>query len=288
MHDAKWREYFQLVHLLCAGILFLSLCSISTNSWAFDRCNYYYEALIDADNNPGTGGTVDVEQAGGSEAIPGIDYRVKVDLNAGLAENQILDIFIATWNGSSFDVVGDPYTYNMGIMNGYQYNDEQGDVVEFFASRALLGNPQGPMKIVYHASVPGSPYNDYTAPFYYPRSTVPTLSEWGIIVLSVFLGLSAIWMIRKRKAALGVFIFVGFVLIMTGHAWAPPLPLITLDGQVTDWQSAGVSPSVIDPVNDSSLGDDGEDIVAGYITSDTNNIYFRIDIVGGDIPSCPE
>ena len=116
--------------------------------------------------------------------------------------------------------------------------------------------------------------SDYTAAFYYRSTPIPTLSQWGMIVLSVLLGFSAIWIIRKRKAALVVLIVLGMVLSITGHAWAPPPPLIMLDGEITDWESARVSPSVMDPMDDSSINDPGEDIVAGYITSDINNIYF--------------
>ena len=287
MHNAKGRKYLPLVSVLCTAILFLSLFSITANSWAFDNCRYYYEALIDVDNDTSTGGPVPVVQGGESpHDIQGIDYIVRAALRPDFNPKQIVGITIGTWNGSDFDFAGDPYTYNLGIMNGYQYNLEQADVVEFFAARAWLGNPQGPMKIVYHASVAYA--NDYTAPFYYPQSisAVPTLSEWGMIVMSILFSLSAIWMIRKRKAAIGCLIVLAVVLSITGYAWAPPPPLITLDGQVTDWQSAGVSPSLTDSEGDSSINDPGEDIVAGYITSDTNNIYFRIDIVGGSDPDC--
>ena len=35
-----------------------------------------------------------------------------------------------------------------------------------------------------------------------PPVPIPTLTEWGLVVMGVFLGLSAIWMIRKRKTAI--------------------------------------------------------------------------------------
>lgn len=252
-------------------------------------CPYYYEALIDVDNNPDTGGTVPVEQKGASEDIPGIDYKVRALVNAETPEIYAIEIWTWNKNTSMWDIAL-PFipSYSVGIGNGYQYNLEKANVVEFMASRAWVGNPQGTMKIVYHASVNGIA-SDYTAPFYYPHpqsTSVPTLSEWGMIVLSVLFGLSAIWMIRKRKAAIGFIVVLVIVLSMTGYAWAPPTQLITLDGQVTDWQAAGVSPSVTDPVGDSSIDNEWEDIVAGYITSDMNNIYFRIDFVGGGIIQC--
>jgi hypothetical protein len=283
MDNSKMKRSSLSAIILIAGVFFLSAFFITTNSWAFDACDYYYEALIDVDNNPGTGGTVHVVQKDSSADIPGIDYIVRAYLTP--ATKKIDSIYVLRWNGSGFDAVIHPENYDLGIMNGYQYNTDKADVVEFAASRTDLGYPSGTMKIVYHAMqlTPGS---DYTDPFYYGSTAIPTFSEWGMILLSFLFGLSAVWMLRKRKAAIGSLVVLGIVLGISGHAWAPPPPLITLDGGVTDWQSAGVSPSVIDPLGDSSLSDDGEDIVAGYITSDLNNIYFRIDIVGGGNPEC--
>jgi hypothetical protein len=267
----------------------LSLAFAAYGTASTFNCSYFYEALIDVDNNSSTGGPVTVVQ--GSETphdIQGIDYKVRAVLNS--STQKIVAISIWKWNGSSFDVTPATYDYKLGIADGYQYNLDKADVVEFRASRLALGNPQGTMKIVYHASRVFTPMSDYTKPFYYPWSAaIPTLSDWGMIALSVLFGLSAIWMIRKRKSAIGFLVVLGIVLSMTGRAWAPPPPpLITLDGQVTDWQSAGVSPSVIDPYGDSSVGDEWEDIVAGYITSDMNNIYFRIDFVGSGPPTCTD
>ena len=60
---------------------------------------------------------------------------------------------------------------------------------------------------------------------------------------------------------------------------------ICLDGLIEDWNEIAATPAVTDPYGDSSIGNEWEDIVAGYITSDINNIYFRMDIVGGAIPA---
>jgi hypothetical protein len=288
MENGRVKAYVRVIIILSVGIFFLSAFSITTKAWANNvACPYYYEALIDVDSNANTGGSVTVVQK--SEPphdIQGIDYKVRTLLDAETFK--IYEIQIWKWDGSSFIITPATYNYDLGIENGYQYNLEKANVVEFVASRAALGNPQGSMKIIYHTSRGGSIFNDYTNPFYYPQLTnIPTFSKWGIMVLSVLFGLSALWIIRKNKAAIGFLVILGFILSITGHAWAPPPPqLITLDGQVDDWEAEGVSPSLIDPYGDSSNNDEWEDIVAGYITSDMNNIYFRIDFVGGSIISC--
>lgn len=255
-------------------------------------CLYYYEALIDVDNKHSTGGPVHVVQAGASADIPGIDYKVRALVNA--ETQQIYAIEIWTWNNNTslFDLTtSTPYKYSIGIGNGYQYNLEKADVVEFLASRAALGNPQGTMKIVYHASMSASPFNDYTGPFYDPPlpASIPTISQWGMIILSLLLGVAALLVIRKRKTKIvkllsSLLIVLSITGIVSANFVCPDK--ICLDGLIEDWNEIAATPAVTDPYGDSSTGNEWEDIVAGYITSDTNNIYFRIDFVGGSILAC--
>jgi hypothetical protein len=220
--------------------------------------------------------------------LQGIDYKVRAYLDAYYETIEKIEVW--KWNGSDFDVSVNVVSYGLGIQNGYQYNLENADVIEFIASRADLGNPQGPMKIVYHASINTlSPPNDYTGAFYYPQMTfgVPMFSQAGIIILFLLLALSATLIIRRRQASwLKVMCALFSVLILSGISWANLVcpEIICLDGLTEDWHELAVAPSVTDAVGDSSASDDGEDIVAGYITSDANSIYFRIDIVGGGDP----
>jgi hypothetical protein len=102
MEHGRAGEYIRLIVVLCAGILFLSAFSVVTNAWAGVCINYYYEALIDVDNDPGTGGTVHVVQLGSSKDIPGIDYRVRALASITPATKEVHEIDIERWNGSSF------------------------------------------------------------------------------------------------------------------------------------------------------------------------------------------
>ncbi len=102
------------VSLFCLSILLLSPM-IATSAPG----TYFYEALIDADNNPSTGGSITVVQ--GSEqpsTINGIDYRVQawtgvgigtvslpegtVSSKIGIIILQVIEQDIYTWNGSYF------------------------------------------------------------------------------------------------------------------------------------------------------------------------------------------
>ena len=60
--------------------------------------------------------------------------------------------------------------------------------------------------------------------------------------------------------------------------------IICLDGDVSDWDTLGINPSIIDAQGDSSANDSFEDIFAGYITSDNDYFYFRMDV---DVPIPP-
>ena len=70
-------EDVKLVKLLCIAILCLSGLFITSNSWAYDNCEYFHEALKDVDNNSGTGGPVTVVQEGETpHDTQGIEYIV--------------------------------------------------------------------------------------------------------------------------------------------------------------------------------------------------------------------
>lgn len=268
----------------------LSLAFAAYGTASTITCRYFYEALIDVDNNSSTGGPVTVVQ--GSETphdIEGIDYKVRAFLNPETKKIIAIEIWKWNTNTSSFDNNPTIYDYDLGIGNGYLYDGAQADVVEFMASRAALGNPHGTMKIVYHASRAGAVFNDYTDPFYYGQTSIPTLSEWGMIILSLLLGVTALLIIKKRNSTT-IMLLSAFLIVLsiTGIVSAnlACLQKICLDGLTEDWKEIAATPSVIDPYGDSSIGDEWEDIVAGYITSDMNNIYFRIDFVGSGSPTC--
>jgi hypothetical protein len=289
----KFKPSFPSIALLIA-VMFLIAFSHPANSYAYNQCNYTYEALLDTDNNVNTGGDVGVVQ--GTESphlIHGIDYRVQVVLNICQPSSQLGPTHILKWNGSQFiEQPNSPYpdTYNIGRIQGDLYDGvNHSDVIEFKALKSDIGNPQGSMKIIYHASISGSPANDYTDPFYDPPlpTAIPTLSQWGMIILSLFLSVIALIVLRKRNSAsIKLLCSLLIVLSITGIVSANFVcsDKICLDGLIEDWNEIAATPSVTDTVGDSSANDAGEDIYHGYIARDNDYVYFRIDIVGGDIP----
>ena len=283
--------------VLLIAVIFLVAFYHPPISYAYNQCNYTYEALLDTDNNSHTGGDVGVVQ--GTESphfIHGIDYRVQVTLDICKGTNQLGPTHILKWNGSQFvDQPDSPYsdTYDIGRMQGDLYDGvHHSDVIEFKALKSDIGNPQGSMKIIYHAISNAVADNDYTAPFYDPplpaSLSVPTFSKWGVIILSLLLAVAALLVIRRRnsttvKLLSAILIVLSIAGIVSANLTCTDK--ICLDGLIEDWIAISATPSVTDPVGDSSANDAGEDIYHGYITSDNDYEYFRIDIVGGAIPA---
>jgi hypothetical protein len=267
-HMTRGKKILRGILILTVGFYLQFFCVLLGYSMT-----YTYRALIDVDNNASTGGQVSIVQKG---ELPhweqGIDYIVRVlfDDTTGLLHDIVIDRYNPGL-GAFETIQTDSSFYPKGRGNGF----EGSDVVEFKALKSLLGNPPGTMKIIYHASIVGG--NDYTAAFFYniTRVAVPILNTWGIFGAFLLLGGAGIYLLSKRipLRALSVVLMLMFGM---GVAWAAT---IVLDGQVTDW--AGIAPLVTDPIGDSSNDDRNEDIRAGYMTSDSENFYFRMDVVGG-------
>jgi hypothetical protein len=264
------KRIIQGILIMIIGLSLQLICPLEVYSMT-----YIYRALIDVDNNASTGGQVSIVQKGESPHWEqGIDYIVRVPFDD--TTGMLHDIVIDRYNPglSAFETIHtDSFFCPKGRGNGF----EGSDVVEFKALRSLLGNPTGTMKVIYHASIVGG--NDYTAAFFYSAAqgavAVPVLNTWGMLGAFLLLGGSGIYLLKKRMP-IGMLSFVLMLMLGVGIAWAAT---IALDGQVTDW--AGIAPLVTDPIGDSSNDDRNEDIRAGYMTSDSENLYFRMDVVGG-------
>jgi hypothetical protein len=237
---------------------------------------YIYSALIDS--VPG-GGDVEVVQKGESpHSIHGIDYIVRIDFDG--QTGQFLQTHIDQYQGGSgfVTIQSEPSTHSIGYGNGYH----NASVVEFRGLKSMLGNPEN-MKIIYHAS--REYLNDYTDPFQFPsHSSVPSLTQWGMIILSLLLAGIALLVLWKRDSAtVRLISILLIVLSLTGIVSANFLcpDKICLDGLIEDWAEIAASRSVTDPAGDSSANDSFEDIFAGYITSDDTYFYFRMDV---DVP----
>jgi hypothetical protein len=238
---------------------------------------YFYEALLDTDNNDNTGGNVDMD------GMKGFEYRVTAYLNS---DAKIFEIRLWKWDekcGWIFVKTIDVSTYSPQTNAGV----DDSDVVEFYVQKLDVGNPLS-MRIVYHATrrAPGS---DFTDQFFYPAMQIPTMTQWGVMALILLFGIGSLFILRRHKRLSGFLIVLISLLTVAGITWAPIL--ITppgIDGAVGDWN--GIAPAVTDNTNDSTLTDPSEEIWAGFIRSETADFsaavngfsaptfFFRMDI----------
>lgn len=268
--------------IIVAGALTASLASADLRDSG--TAQYIYEALLDTDNNPNTGGPVTVVQ--GTEvphAEVGIDYIVRVGAGVPLPATspdaapiisgpEVLSRDVLKWNAATqmFDLIDCNHTmYPLGVgPNGE-------GLVEWGAPLKFIGNPGGTVRGVFHASRQGA-FNDYTAPFAvnFPVQA-PAQSHTGLVLLGALLLVSAVYVLGRRQRRTKVAVLAAGVLAIGAVAWAAA---IVLDGDFADW--TGIAPVVTDVPGDSSVHDPAEDILAGYAVVEQGSIFFRMDLAG--------
>ncbi len=101
---------------------------------------------------------------------------------------------------------------------------------------------------------------------------IPTLGEWGLLVLALVLAGAAVLMLRRRQRI----VFLLLLLLAGGAtaAWAA----IVLDGQIADW--GGDAPVATDPFG----SDPSPDLRALFVRFEAGRLYFRIDTSLNDPP----
>ena len=250
-----------------------------------------YEVLLDTGDG---GGEVFVAQAAGTDTISGVDYRVgaRVEyqfmcdgpLGDGGCEGDwictvsAVDNFIREWDGTNFVDNTPDGEINYPITGRFGRDNTM--AVEFYAPIADIDNYDDSFTGVFHASILAA--NDFTSPFQYRQSSaaIPTMTEWGMILLSLALMIGAIRALKNNRYR-NVAVCVMIICFVAGIAWAAT---IIINGDTGDW--SGIQSVVADGPNDSSLFEidpivaANEDIRWGYVTSDNDNLYFRIDYTG--------
>lgn len=251
---------------------------------------YRCAAYLDTDNNPATGGTVQVIQAGdpGPQDRDGIDVIVYAfaglpppDEWASVIPNPwVNSVMVYRWNPAipDFERVGN---YDISYAVGWGTGLGGHNVIEFTAPLADIGPMAPTISMLYHMSLVATGLNDYTSTFAYDQQMgdgIPTLGTLGIIILGLILGAAGLLVLRRSRVIGVAALVVGCVAALSGLAWALT---ITPDGQVGDW--GGTLPAVTDPIGDSSAADANEDIVYGFVTNDATTMGFRVDILNVDV-----
>lgn len=248
---------------------------------------YAYNVYIDTDNNPNTGCGAHVHDANipsGTDVF-GFEKILEISVETTGSNATVTGLRIGTCTSGfgydtapAFDLSGWPVGLDVGVPVP---SSNPADVIEAYISRAALGNPSA-IRVVVTADrdlcsdvLLTTNGMDTGSPLIVQLSglAAPALSGAVLGLLAVLLITVAVVLLRRRPLQRAwVAGFVG-LLAVAGVAWAAT---IVMDGAVADW--TGVSVLGNDVVNDSSADDDGEDIVAVFATSDSNKVYFRIDV----------
>ena len=249
---------------------------------------YLCRAYLDTDDDPATGGTVQVIQAG--DAAPqdrdGIDVVVYAlaqmpaphEWGPAIPDMVVVNVMVQRWNPAvpGFEQVA---SYDISYPIGWGTGLDGHNVIEFTAPLAAVGPLAPTIRMLYHMSLTG--FNDYTATFTYdqqPGAAIPTVGTTGAMVLGLLLAAAGLLLLRRSRAVGVAAAVTGCVMALSGLAWALT---ITPDGEVADW--GGTPPAVTDPIGDSSAGDANEDIVYGFVTNDATTMAFRVDILNVDV-----
>lgn len=250
---------------------------------------YTHHVYLDIDNNPSTGCTVAVHEAGWSGNVTGVERDVQISVST-TAPAHVTGITVSSCSGASF---GAPQTVSTASWPvGLNVGTGGGDVIEGFLPRGYL--PLGTtMRLYFHSTVfnlmandvllttNGTTHGTAGTPMLLTLDSnvggvaaIPALGTYGLAFLGVAIAAAAFGLLRSRAGvACGLLLAV---LIGLGAASVAYAATITMDGQVGDW--AGITALGTDPTGDSSINDPAEDIVAGFATFDATNVYFRIDV----------
>ena len=276
MNTMPLVHIFRNLRFLCSVFAALIVC-LSSNAWAgVLKSNYIYEVLLDVDGS--TGKDVTVKQLGETSVKRNIDYKIRAlaYLSEPLSEHSnamVLDTRVFKWNETGFEIIkSDSTLYPIGINTG----KGNSHTVEIAVDLADLGNPHGIMRGAFHASK-AEGQSDFSEDFQLDPGSdtpIPTLSQWGMIILAVLLILLALVTIKKGNQRLRHLTLI--ILAAISIAAIARAAGFMLDGKVNDW--SGIDPVITDTAWDSSAGDPREDILYGFVQREGNRVYFRVDI----------
>jgi hypothetical protein len=254
----------------------LSVAGAARPAWAGGATSYTYQVLFDTDNNAATGCNVPVANKTVSTTFLGAERLVTVTVmrtgTGGIvtgitAQRCVNGTFAAAQTVSSG---GWPVGKGDGVGGG--------DVIEGFVPVTVLGGG-GLGRVAFTASANPGPGSDVMlstadgAPILFALPVpVPALSTPGLALSVLLLGGAALWALRRRRRALHAALVA--VALTAGIATATT---IVMDGQVGDW--GALPPVATHPAYDSSNDDPAEDLLAGFLTTDSSNVYFRVDVL---------
>lgn len=232
-----------------------------------------FRVALDTDNDRSTGCEFTVREVGGAQVLPGFEqvFQLTVDYLGG-------DPIVSSTSVQDCDpgngTFGPPTPLGGGWSVGLDNGIDGSDVVE----GELPAAPAGPVALALQSDSAGGGADAVASGvggspllFFPPSLGIPTLSEWGLILLAALLvGVAAV-RIHKRGPTFGKALSI---LLIAGVAMSALLAMFTADGSVVDWD--GRVPIALDPKGDANPDDPNADIVAFFAAE--GSLFFRIDV----------
>jgi len=239
-----------------------------TAAFAASAANLTFTVYIDRDNNSASGCAVSLPSGA---TFSGAELRLTTSVTTTANSATVSAVALASCSGASFgaDTAVSAGGWPVGIGNGTGGTA----VIETLLPLAQLGVSSGTLRMGVVAQNGSGGFDEMAASYTLtgaPAPTsIPTLSQWGLIGLSLLLALAAGPWLRRHPQAGNTLLLVFCVLGVAGVAWAAS---VSLDGQTTDWAAETTKGS--DPLGD---GASDVDLAALYAQQDGTNLYLRID-----------
>ncbi|HEY0510734.1 MAG TPA: IPTL-CTERM sorting domain-containing protein [Thermoanaerobaculia bacterium] len=246
-----------------------------------------FQILMDLDNHINTGCDVTTLDPAPNNKFKGVEQILNTTVTVTGVTAQVTAVTVQTCSAGVFGAAvpvippaGHPLPWSVGSANGLNSSS----VIETFYPTSLLppGLKVNVVRLGVLAFDSGNVLRDelLTAkvtpgngpPIFLDAASlaeIPTLSEWGLMLLGLLLAGAAVVFLRRRTAS--AFLVAFLLLAGAGLAWAAGFDL---DGTTTAEWTGG--PAAVDGP-DSPPAPVGTDIVQLYAVRSGNAFYFRID-----------
>ncbi len=240
-----------------------------------------FSVAVDSDNDMSTGCDIMAADAGGGMSLSGFELLLSIIVGQGGSGPEVVQSQVQTCDpGSGSFGTPTPLTttpYPVALNQGLGGADSLES--ELAGTFLLAPLNQQVVRLAVTSSAASGAADALTAtagfPLVFPPALVgiPTLSEWGLILLGLLLAAGGILLLQKR--GLG-----GSPPILTALLAALALSTLVygatlmVDGDVSDWGNTG--PLAVDPAGVSTLGDPAADIRALFVSA--GSLFFRVDV----------
>ena len=258
-------SFSYLARLIAASSVFLySLSSLAQTD---------FDILIDTDINATTG--CSITPTGGA-TLSGFEERLRASVDP--LSLDVVALEQSSCAGSSFGaaapVAGFVTPYPIALNTGLG----GADAVELAIARSVIGGAELRLAFVSDdgagsdqlSTVDGSASGTPIVFGFGPVLPVPALSLLGLAALVLVL-MALAWMAHHKLGRAGTVMAVMFV---ATAVWAMDF---ALDGDLSDW--SGQTPDATDPTGDPTDSNIALDLVAGFISLEGGNLFFRLDVL---------